>query len=123
VKCHKAPGARLVDKVPGRNRYTDELHNMTVDITEIANSIKRYQESGEKGREQALKLSAADKLRHKAALSSVNRKVSALRKQVRQVMESRTMDAQAKRQRIDRLQREIGRLSADAVKKYATQDG
>lgn len=40
-------GSFVRDKVSSRNRYTDELHDMTVDITEIANSIKRYQESVE----------------------------------------------------------------------------
>lgn len=106
------------DKVPGRTRYTDELHSMTVDITEIANTIKRYEDSGEKDRARALKQSAADKLRHKAALSRINRQVSKLRQQVREVMENKQMNSDTKRQRVNDLNRKISQTSGVAVKRY-----
>ncbi len=106
------------DKVPGRNRYTDELHNMTVDITEIANSIKRYQESGETERAGELEQTAATKLKNKAGLQKASREINKLRKEVRRVMEDRLMSRDTKRQRLNTLHERINQLSMNAVKRY-----
>ena len=111
-------GSFVRDKVTSRNRYTDELHDMTVDITEIANSIKRYQESGEDQRAKELEQSVAAKLKNKAGLQKASREISKLRKEVRRVMEDRLMDRDTKRKRIDSLNQKINQLSATAVKRY-----
>ncbi len=54
-------GSVVRDKVTSRNRYTDELHDMTVDIIEIANSIRRYQESGDTERAKELEQTSRSK--------------------------------------------------------------
>ncbi|MBO9484516.1 hypothetical protein [Salinisphaera sp. G21_0] len=72
-------GSFVRDKVTNRNRYTDELHEMTVDINEIPNSIKRYQESGEGQRAKDQEQSAVAKLKHKAGLQKASREINKLR--------------------------------------------
>ncbi|WP_257279970.1 hypothetical protein [Endozoicomonas sp. ISHI1] len=51
-------------------------------------------------------------------LNRYARKISTLRKDMRKIMDNRFMSAKVKRQKIDRLNREISKLSADAVGKY-----
>ncbi|MGI2030291.1 hypothetical protein [Endozoicomonas acroporae] len=91
---------------------------MTVDINEIANSIKRYQESGEGQRAKDQEQSAAAKLKHKAGLQKASREINKLRKEVRRVMEDRSMNSDTKRQRLNTLHERINQLSMNAVKRY-----
>ncbi|WP_422468415.1 LPD38 domain-containing protein [Endozoicomonas sp. ALC013] len=111
-------GSFVRDKVTNRNRYTDELHEMTVDINEIANSIKRYQESGKVQRAKDQEQSAAAKLKHKAGLQKASREINKLRKEVRRVMEDRSMNSETKRQQLNTLHERINQLSMNAVKRY-----
>ncbi|MGO0308797.1 LPD38 domain-containing protein [Endozoicomonas acroporae] len=111
-------GSFVQDGVAGSNRYTDEFHDMNKDVTEIAASIKRYQESGEMDRAKELELSAAEKLRHKQGLQKASRQISKLRKEVRRVMEDKLMSSDTKRQKVDDLNRKISQTSTEAVKQY-----
>ncbi|WP_219622247.1 LPD38 domain-containing protein [Endozoicomonas acroporae] len=111
-------GSFVQDDVAGSNRYTDEFHDMHKDVTEIAASIKRYQESSESERAKELELSAAEKLRNKKGLQKASRQISKLRKEVRKVMEDKLMSSDTKRQRVDVLNRKINQTSTDAVKRY-----
>ncbi|WP_422465819.1 LPD38 domain-containing protein [Endozoicomonas sp. ALC013] len=117
---HEYPvlGSFIRDGVSSNNRYTIELHDMTVDVMEIANTIKRYKESGEDKQAKDLEQTAAGKLKNKAGLNKASREISKLRKEIRRVMEDRLMDRQTKRERIDSLNWKINQLSASTVKKY-----
>ena len=46
------------------------------------------------------------------------RKIRKLRKEMRQILDSRLMGAKTKRRRIDELNRQMSRLSAETLKKY-----
>ncbi|MFK0573865.1 LPD38 domain-containing protein, partial [Endozoicomonas sp.] len=111
-------GSFVQDGVAGSNRYTDEFHDMNKDVTEIAASIKRYQESGETDRAKSLELSSAAKLRNKKGLQKASRQISKLRKEVRRVMEDKLMSSDTKRQRVDDLNRKISQTSAEAVNRH-----
>ncbi len=111
-------GSFFGDRIKGSSRYTNELYEMNKDINQIAATIKGYQEIGEKGRAEALEQSAATKLKNKAGLNKASREISKLRKEVRKVMENRLMDRDAKREKLDSLNRKINQLSATAVKRY-----
>ncbi|WP_066018801.1 LPD38 domain-containing protein [Endozoicomonas atrinae] len=100
------------------SRYTTELYGMARDVQALDATIKRYQESGEDRQAKALEQSAAARLKNKAGLQKASRDISKLRKEVRKVMERRMMDRDTKRERLDRLNRQINQMAADAVKKY-----
>ncbi len=111
-------GSFFGDRIKGSTRYTNELYEMNKEVNAIASSIKHYQETGENQRAKVLEQSASTRLKTKAGLNKASREISKLRREVRKMMEDRIMDRDTKRERLDRLNRQINQIAADAVKQY-----
>ncbi|WP_066018372.1 LPD38 domain-containing protein [Endozoicomonas atrinae] len=111
-------GSFFGDRITGSTRYTNDLYEMNKDVNAIASSIKHYQETGENQRAKELEQSASARLKNKAGLNKASREISKLRREVRKVMEDRIMDRDTKRERLDRLNRQINQVATNAVKRY-----
>ena len=108
-------GSFFGDRIKGSTRYTNELYDMNKEVNAIASSIKHYQETGESQRAKELEQSASARLKNKTGLNKASREISKLRREVRKVMEDRIMDRHTKRERLDRLNRQINQVATDVV--------
>ncbi|WP_066016371.1 LPD38 domain-containing protein [Endozoicomonas atrinae] len=111
-------GSFFGDRIKGSTRYTNELYEMNKEVNAIASSIKHYQETGETQRAKELEQSASTRLKNKSGLNKASREISKLRREVRKVMEDRIMDRDTKRERLDRLNRQINQVATNAVKRF-----
>lgn len=91
---------------------------MQSELDDLAATIIRYRDSDQEDQARKLEKTNRNKLAVRRHLNRYARKISTLRKDMRKIMDNRFMSAKVKRQKIDRLNREISKLSAEAVGKY-----
>lgn len=91
---------------------------MQSELDDLAATIIRYRDSDQEDQARKLEKTNRNKLAVRRDLNRYARKISTLRKDMRKIMDNRFMSAKVKRQKIDRLNREISKLSAEAVGKY-----
>lgn len=99
-------------------RYRTEMYEMQSELTDLVATINRYRDSGQEKEAKDLERSNRNKLTVRKNVNRYARRISKLRKEIRQIMDSRIMGAKTKRQRIDSLNQQMSRLSAEALRKY-----
>ena len=100
---------------PGATRYSTELYEMMREANELSATIKAYQEQGLLGKAAKLQEENAAILSNRTAVNRHSRKISALRKQVREILDNRFMSSEVKRKRINDLNRQISDAYREGV--------